>query len=60
MGRPLTALRSEPLEDRPLTNPTTGILRARRQGPRGSTAECGQQFPPSDGDCHTPPPVRGA
>ena len=25
MGRPLTALRSEPLEDRPLTNPTTGI-----------------------------------
>jgi hypothetical protein len=26
MGRPLTAIRSEPLEDRPpLTNPTTGI-----------------------------------
>jgi len=25
MGRPLTALRSEPLEDRPLTNPTTGM-----------------------------------
>src|SRR5262252_6221791 len=25
MGRPLTALRSEPLEDRPLTNPTSGI-----------------------------------
>jgi len=27
------------------------------QRPRdGRAAECGQQFPPSDGDCHTPLP----
>src|SRR5215471_17012572 len=33
------------------------LLRARRERPRGSrAAECGQQFPPSDGDCHTPLP----
>jgi len=34
-----------------------GLLRARRERPRGRcTAECGQQFPPSDGECHTPLP----
>jgi hypothetical protein len=33
------------------------LLRARREWPRGCrTAECSQQFPPSDGDCHTPLP----
>src|SRR5262249_45899190 len=33
------------------------LLRARRERPRGRrTAECSQQFPPSDGDCHTPLP----
>src|SRR5262249_18359191 len=33
------------------------LLRARRERPRSRrTAECGQQFPPSDGDCHTPLP----
>jgi len=32
------------------------LLRARSQRPRGSrAAECDQQLPPSDGDCHTPP-----
>src|SRR5262249_32189935 len=32
-----------------------GLLRARRERPRRrSAAECSQQFPPSDGDCHTP------
>src|SRR5262245_14093097 len=32
-------------------------LRARRERPRRCcAAECGQQFPPSDGDCHTPLP----
>jgi hypothetical protein len=30
------------------------LLRTRRERPRGRAAECGQQFPPSDGDCHTP------
>src|SRR5215468_4126478 len=38
------------------------LLRARRDRPRDRrAAECGQQFPPSDGDCHTPLPceVRG-
>jgi hypothetical protein len=31
-----------------------GLLRARRERPcHRSTAECSQQFPPSDGDCHT-------
>ena len=31
------------------------LLRARRERPRGSrAAECSQQFPPSDGDCHAP------
>jgi hypothetical protein len=40
---------------------SVGLLRARRERPRCChAAECGQQFPPSDGDCHTPPPVRGA
>jgi hypothetical protein len=29
------------------------VLRARRERP---SSECGQQFPPSDGDCHTPLP----
>src|SRR5215470_16117187 len=32
------------------------MLRARRERPRRRTAECGQQFPPSDSDCHTPLP----
>src|SRR5215831_2499298 len=33
------------------------LLRARRERPRSRTAaECDQQFPPSDGDCHTPLP----
>src|SRR5215813_10833911 len=33
------------------------LLRARRERPRCSrAAECSQQFPPSDGDCHTPLP----
>jgi hypothetical protein len=36
------------------------LLRARRERPRGSrAAECGQQFPPSDGDCHAPLPREG-
>jgi ParB-like chromosome segregation protein Spo0J len=33
------------------------LLRARHERPRCCcAAECGQQFPPSDGDCHTPLP----
>src|SRR5215831_10891312 len=33
------------------------LLRARRERPRSRcAAECGQQFPPSDGDCHAPLP----
>src|SRR6516162_53335 len=33
------------------------LLRTRRERPRDRrAAECGQQFPPSDGDCHTPLP----
>jgi hypothetical protein len=32
------------------------LLRARRERPRDRAAECGQQFPPSDNDCHTPLP----
>jgi hypothetical protein len=33
------------------------LLRAHRKRPCGRrAAECGQQFPPSDGDCHTPLP----
>src|SRR5262249_55784039 len=37
------------------------LLRPRGERPRGSrAAECGQQFPPSDGDCHTPLPREGA
>src|SRR5262249_46956944 len=34
-----------------------GLLRTRRERPRGRrAAACSQQFPPSDGDCHTPLP----
>src|SRR5215510_8332540 len=37
------------------------LLRARRERPRRRrAAECGQQFPPSDGDCHAPLPCEGA
>jgi hypothetical protein len=37
------------------------LLRARRERPRGCrAAKCGQQFPPSDGDCHAPLPCEGA
>src|SRR5262249_3145226 len=33
------------------------LLRTRRERPRCyRAAECSQQFPPSDGDCHTPLP----
>src|SRR5262249_59708555 len=33
------------------------LLRPRRQRPCSCrAAECSQQFPPSDGDCHTPLP----
>src|SRR5262249_45563816 len=32
------------------------LLRARRERPRDRSAECGQQFPPSDDNCHTPLP----
>jgi len=33
------------------------LLRARRERPGDDrAAECDQQFPPSDGDCHTPLP----
>src|SRR5262252_134438 len=36
---------------------TLRLLRPRRERPRGRrAAKCGQQFPPSDGDCHTPLP----
>ena len=37
------------------------LLRARGERPRDCrAAECGQQFPPSDGDCHAPLPCEGA
>jgi hypothetical protein len=37
-----------------------GLLRTRCERPhRHRTAKCGQQFPPSDGDWHTPLFVRG-
>src|SRR5262245_46607841 len=37
------------------------LLRLRRERPsRYRAAECGQQFPPSDGDCHAPLPCEGA
>jgi hypothetical protein len=37
----------------------TRLLRARREGPRDrAAAKCGQQFPPSDGDCHMPSRAR--
>src|SRR5262252_9038183 len=36
-----------------------GLLPMRRERPRRRrTAECGQQFPPSDSDCHTPSRAR--
>src|SRR5262249_6187391 len=39
---------------------SVGLLRPRRERPRGSrAAQCGKQFPPSDGDCHTPLPCEG-
>jgi hypothetical protein len=38
-------------------SPHTLAPRARRERPRHRrAAECGQQLPPSDGDCHAPLP----
>src|SRR5215472_16996833 len=39
-------------------NAIPALLRARRERPgdRRRAAECGQQLPPSDGDCHAPLP----
>ena len=38
-----------------------GLLRERRERPSGCrAAECGEQFPPSDDDCHAPLPCEGA
>ena len=39
-----------------LRNPATGIAGCCEQPRRRHAAECGQQFPSSDGDCHTPLP----
>jgi hypothetical protein len=40
---------------------SVGRTCARREQPRGRrTAESGQQFPPSNGDCHAPLPCEGA
>ena len=36
------------------------LLRVRRERPGCRAAECSQQFPPSDSDCHTPLPREGA
>src|SRR6516164_8255798 len=50
---------SDRLSALPISTPTRRIRSscARRERPRGRrAAECGQQFPPSDGDCHTPLP----
>src|SRR5215468_9897223 len=43
--------------DVPDTRRLAAVLRVRRERPRHRyAAECGQQLPPSDGDCHTPLP----
>src|SRR6516165_5946739 len=43
--------------DVPDTRRLAALLRVRCKRPRGCrAAECGQQFPPSHGDCHTPLP----
>jgi hypothetical protein len=40
-----------------ILNRIAGLLRARRERPPSCrAAEGSQQFPPSDGDCHTPLP----
>src|SRR6516165_1580136 len=51
-------LRVEALMTFIVARPVVSLLRrsvhTKKQGSRA--AECGQQFPPSDGDCHTPLP----
>src|SRR5262249_18691624 len=43
--------------DVPDTRRLARLLRSRSARPsHRAAAECGQQFPPSDGDCHTPLP----
>src|SRR5262249_32017215 len=42
--------------DVPDTRRLARLLRTRRKRPRRRAAECDQQLPPSDGDCHTPLP----
>src|SRR5262249_18051185 len=60
----LTETLRQPLTDQRQQNadaPHPRLLRARRERPRGRrAAECSQQFPPSDGDCHVPLPCEGA
>src|SRR5262249_31342955 len=46
-----------PRPDVPDTRRLAPLLRPRRKWPRRCRA---QQFPPSDGDCHTPLPCEGA
>ena len=46
-----------PVVDKVLSDETCSISTSyRAPRPRDRSAECGQQFPPSDGDCHTPLP----
>src|SRR5262249_21392467 len=55
-GDCLIFLRLEEL-GHPSARPTAPPAGARRERPRSRrAAECSQQFPSSDGDCHTPPP----
>src|SRR6516164_5630311 len=52
----LLSLKSRQIDHANLPHPLT-LLRPRCDRPCNSrAAECSQQFPPSDGDCHTPLP----
>src|SRR5262249_14365643 len=52
-----TRAATEPALKKPMVGSFPGSAPARRERPRRRpAAECGQQFPPSDGDCHTPLP----
>src|SRR5262249_13700291 len=56
-GSPLSLNRRRICAQEPTGRQLSHLLRPRRERPRRRrAAECGQQFPPSDGDCHTPLP----
>src|SRR5262249_29872304 len=55
-GQPFRIVRSQDAHEYTYAPRSLALLRPRCERPRGCAAEGSQQFPSSDGDCHTPLP----